>query len=132
MVTKVHIRYEGIEWESDELERERPRSGPGNFDLVLDALYHLLFLRPSVTVRSLEPLSFLRLLVPAPTHLRHRRRHPVRRHEQPRSHAAPQHHARTIHSHTLPSPLHGYWKTDANIWNTISCGPGYIFRFFKH
>ncbi|KAH1252062.1 hypothetical protein GmHk_04G009143 [Glycine max] len=103
MVTKVHIRYEGIEWESDELERERPRSGPGNFDLVLDALYHLLFLRPSVTVRTLEPLPFLRLLVPASTHLRHRRSRPLRRHEQPRSHAAPLHHARTINGHEAKS-----------------------------
>lgn len=114
-----------MKWTSDELERKRPRCRPGNFHLVLYALYHLLFLRPSVTVGSLESLPFLRLLVPAPTQLRRHRRscRTLRLHEPPRSHAAPLHHARTIRSHgnssapVIAFPIQSNNKTSCHmIW----------------
>ncbi|CAK9142087.1 unnamed protein product [Ilex paraguariensis] len=50
---------------SDEFERERPRSGPGDFNLVLDPLYLLLLFGSCVSVRPFKSLPLSRLLVPS-------------------------------------------------------------------
>lgn len=80
---------------SDEFEGERPGSGPGDLDLVLDPLDLLLPLRPRVPVRALEALPSLRPLVAAAAEGRERGGNcrslrPL--HHSPRQTAAPLHH----------------------------------------
>jgi len=96
---------------SNELERKRPRSRPGNFNLIFDSFDHLFSLRTRFPIRSFESLPFLCLFITASAYYwscyagRRSTRRLRRRssYQPPCSYGAPLHHtsATTRHTHTF-------------------------------